>query len=282
MEERPAGETPPPLTMPSPPAAAPEAETPPQPAAAEPIDYSKPVAYDQQGRPLYAHPPTATPPQPEFAAPAAPALDSQKPDVPPAQPNAAPAEDRLTPEARQRHEEALIRYPQLNLSDGEYVIASIQRDPIGMLQIWAVVIFFFLAIGGFVAALMYGQDISDSTRTAAAVGIAIIGMVALAGGFVFTNIYHGNKLYLTNESLIQEKQSSLFARHEQTVSLGNVQNVSYKQSGYLASLFDFGTIQITTEGDVEDYVFSHVDKPKKQAALINNTVETFTKGEHED
>lgn len=279
MDERPVGDTPP-LTMPSPPAAQ---AAPPQPApAAQPeVDYSKPVAYDHQGRPLYAHPPVSTTPP---AAPE-PAPEPQPQPVSTAGQSAAadPKPDETEPagpqdqDARQRHEDALIKYPNLNLSDGEYVIASIPRDPIGMLQIWAVAIVTFLAVGGFVAALMYGQDVSSTTRAAAAGGIAIVGLISLAGGFVFASIYHGNKLYLTNESLIQEKQSSLFSRHEQTVSLGNIQNVSYKSGGYLATLFDFGTLQLTTEGDVEDYIFPHVASPKKQAALITNAIEEFGK-----
>ena len=99
--------------------------TPTQPDSNNPteIDYSQPVAYDTNGRPLYAHPPTQ---------PTASQTPQQEPQlVQVVRPMDPPAHE-MTPEIRQRHEESIQKYPFLNLSEGEYVIREMRRHPIGL------------------------------------------------------------------------------------------------------------------------------------------------------
>jgi hypothetical protein len=91
-------------------------------------------------------------------------------------------------------------------------------------------------------------------------------------------VYLANKFFLTNESVIQEVQLSLFSRHEQTVSLGNIEDASFRQSGMLQSILDYGSIRLSTEGDETTYRFNYVSNPKKQIALLNNAVEAFKLG----
>ena len=67
------------------------------------------------------------------------------------------------------------------------------------------------------------------------VAMLLIGIVAL-GGAVSLWIYLQNHFYMTNESVIQEIQGSLFYRHEQTVSLGSIEDASFRQSGVIQTL----------------------------------------------
>ncbi len=86
------------------------------------------------------------------------------------------------------------------------------------------------------------------------VAMLLIGLVAL-GGAVSLWIYLQNHFYMTNESVIQEIQGSLFYRHEQTVSLGSIE-----------------------EGEETTYIFHFVANPRKQIAIINNAIEDFKNG----
>lgn len=241
-------------------------------------DYTKPVAYDQQGRPLYAHPPAGT-------GHGYPAHPSHQPSVVHISRPINPVDQPIPPEILARHEESQKKYPQLNLSRGEYVINAVKRHPIGVLQIWFIVVLLILLFGATYAMLFLGQSPSEllseglnQEQSGAGLLLLALSVLIVMGGVVATYIYNANRFYLTNESVIQEIQTTLFSRHEQTVSLSNIEDASYKQNGVLPMIFDFGTIRLSTEGDETTYSFSYVAKPKKHIAVLNNAVEAFKNG----
>ena len=87
-----------------------------------------------------------------------------------------------------------------------------------------------------------------------------------------------NRFFLTNESVIQEIQTTLLAHHEQTVSLANIEDASYQQAGIFQMMFNYGSIRLSTEGDETTYRFYYVSNPKVQIAILNNAVEAFKNG----
>lgn len=234
-------------------------------------DYSKPVAYDQQGHPLYARPPEPSPNKPSVVYVARPV---------------SPAEQPIPPEIMQRYEESHKKYPALNLSKGEYVISSVKRHPIGLVQIWVVAGLLLVGFGTLFGLLFFGNSTGNVGSFGAGQefrAVTILAFVALftlvmVGSFIATYIYNSNRFYLTNESVIQEIQIGIFNRHEQTVSLANVEDASYKQTGILSYIFNFGTIRLSTMGDETTYVFTYVMNPKKQIAELNDAVESFKNG----
>jgi hypothetical protein len=78
--------------------------------------------------------------------------------------------------------------------------------------------------------------------------------------------------------VIQEIQTSLFTKHEQTVSLVNIEDASFVQRGILQTMLNYGSIRLSTEGDETTYRFSYVANPKEQIAVLNNAVEAFKNG----
>jgi uncharacterized membrane protein YdbT with pleckstrin-like domain len=103
-------------------------------------------------------------------------------------------------------------------------------------------------------------------------------LLFLIGGYIVIWIYLNNKFFLTNESVIQEIQVSLFSRHEQTVSLINIEDASFRQQGILQSMLNYGSIRLSTEGDETTYRFNYVYNPKQEIAMLNNAVEAFKNG----
>ena len=260
----------------------------------------KPVAYDTNGQPLYAAlQPAATKPQgipaPTSNVTAAPErIEGQNFD--PKQRvqygDASytvhstrafePKVSEMSDELRARHEASARDYPELNLSEGEYVILSVRRHPIGMLVQIAVTI---IVIALLAAALVLYPTLFVDQNTGvvpnygivATVALGLITLVAIAG-YIAVWVYRRNFLYLTNESVIQEIQLSLFSRHEQTVSLGSVEDAGYNQSGVIQMLFNYGSIRLSTEGEETTYLFTYTANPKKQVAVISNAIESFKNG----
>lgn len=237
------------------------------------VDYTKPVAYDNEGRPLYAHPPQQPQPaQPQQQAPAS--IHVMRPLQPEA--------PEVSPELLEKHQKSVKKYPHLNLSEGEYVISAVRRHPIGLVPIFAITGVLVLACLG--AIPFYSEFLADNT-TGAGAPVAVVTLLALLlssliiiGGYLAVYIYMNNRFFLTNESVIQEIQISLFSKHEQTVSLANIEDASFKQSNIFETIFNYGTIRLSTEGDETTYRFNYVANPKKEIATLNNAVEAFKNG----
>jgi uncharacterized membrane protein YdbT with pleckstrin-like domain len=231
----------------------------------QPQNTPQPVAYDSEGRPLYAAPPVQTTPQVVHLSRA---VD--------------PVEQPISPEVKKRHDESMRAFPELNLSDGEFIISAVRRHPIGLFLPVGVTVF-LVAI---TASLMINYTlISESMgliEPPAPGAIFLVGTLLIflyiIGGYIAVWVYMNNKFFLTNESVIQEIQTSLFSHHEQTVSLSNIEDASYQQHGIIQSIFNYGSIRLSTEGDETTYRFSYVENPKYQIATLNNAVEAFKNG----
>ncbi len=262
----------------------------------------QPVAYDADGRPLYHHPPVAPQPAPQTT-PAVnlshvstrpetieghnfnPQIRSQYSNEPKIVHAARPLEpvvSEISPELRQKTELSRQKYPFLNLSDGEFVILDIKRHPIGLLAPIAVTILLLVAIFAFMAFYPSLYSVGSATimpTPAAMLGICLLfAVLVMLGCAVALWVYLQNQFFMTNESVIQEIQESLFSRREQTVSLGSIEDASFQQVGIIQTILNYGTIRLSTEGEETTYIFRFVEDPKKQISILNNAIEAFKNG----
>jgi uncharacterized membrane protein YdbT with pleckstrin-like domain len=236
----------------------------------QPTDQPEPVAYDHEGRPLYAHPPKQ-------------AAEATNHTVVHMARMVEPVKQEVSPEVKLKHERSMRQYPFLNLSEGEYIIRAIRRHPIGLIVPLGIgVLILALALG-----VLFNYDavvdtlgLQGAAADAGAVTLPILLFCILVGlgMYVVYYVYVNNKFFLTNESVIQEIQVSLFSRHEQTVSLANIEDASFRQENIIQHLFDYGSIRLSTEGDETTYRFTYVAGPKRHVAILNNAVEAFKNG----
>jgi hypothetical protein len=237
-----------------------------------PSDYNQPVAYDAEGRPLYAHPPAVEEVQ-------------SKPNqrvVHVARP-AEPEKPFISDATRLKHNQSEQAYPGLNLSDGEYVISAVRRHPIGLvvpLAVGVLLVSFSLTLLFYFNSGIEYLRLSDNKAGTFTFILLIVAFASSVVLFMYISyfIYTNNKFFLTNESVIQEIQTGLFSKHEQTVSLSNIEDASYVQQGIIQQIFNYGSIRLSTEGDETTYRFSYVANPKQHIAVLNNAVEAFLNG----
>lgn len=198
-----------------------------------------------------------------------------------------PVVSEISEELQQKHEASTRQYPTLNLTEGEFVILDIQRHPIGLfVPIGIATVLIIVLLSGL---FIYPSIVDVSTFASSDVSVfPSFGFVAvvvallcgLIGAFSYISvwIYLRNRFYLTNESVIQELQYGLFSHHEQTASLGSIEDVSYLQHGILETMFNYGSIRLSTEGEETTYRFYFVANPKKQTATLTNAVEAYKNG----
>ncbi|HEY8886736.1 MAG TPA: PH domain-containing protein [Candidatus Microsaccharimonas sp.] len=239
-------------------------------------DYNQPVAYDAEGRPLYAHPPTP---------PAAPTTLTQTAaqQVVHIARSMNPIKQDVSEDIQKRHERSARLYPSLNLSENEYIISALRRHPIGLiipLVLGAFLITVALIVLSNYAAIVDALSIQGSLAEASVITVPVLlfCVVVALGMFISYYVYTNNRFYLTNESVIQEIQISLFSQHEQTISLGNIEDASYYQEGLLQQIINYGTIRLSTQGDENTYRFNYAPNPRQHIATLNNAVEAFKNG----
>ena len=230
----------------------------------------KPVAYDTEGRPLYAAPTNQIPPAQE-----------QQTQIVHMTRSVEPVEIEISPELKERHEASKKAFPWLNLSEHEYIVRAVRRHSIGMwgplgaTALSVSLVFIFMINYPFIADIlglsmgMYGLVLL--------IGILFVIMFVI-GGYLAIWVYTNNHFFLTNESVIQEIQSSIFSKKEQTVSLMNIEDASFSQKGPLQTMLNYGSIRLSTEGDETTYRFDYVANPKEHIAILNNAVESFKNG----
>lgn len=239
--------------------------------------FDHPVAYDADGRPLYAHPvPTGDEPQHSIA-PAPPST----PTVVHVARSIDPTPVEISPEIQARHEESVQQYSQLDLSDHEYVILNVHRHPIGLafsLTITLILTCFIVASMILLPELrqMFSQLTVD-TRIVVGGAMIVLGCLWLCM-YILYWVYGRNSFFLTNESIIENTQLSLFSSNVTSVGLGDVVDVSYRQVGMIEQAFNYGTVQVGTKDDEVPYVFTLVRDPKNQASVLKEAVEAFKSG----
>lgn len=205
---------------------------------------------------------------------------ANEPDVVHAAREIEPKALAISDELREKHDQSVRRYPFLNLSEGEYVILDMKRHPMGMIipiALTGLSLFAILAFAAIYPSLVNSGIPMIDASTMFGI-ILLVALVVVLGGAIALWVYVQNQFFMTNESVIQEIQESLVSRHEQTVSLGSIEDASFRKSGIMQTLFDYGTIRLSTEGEETTYIFHYVANPKKQVAILNNAIEAFKNG----
>lgn len=261
----------------------------------------QPAAYDSEGRPLYYHaPPASAPERPTSLVSTKPkaykghnfdprlrAQYANEPDFIHATREIEPKVSGVSEELRHKHDESVRQFPFLNLSEGEFVILRIKRHPIGLfipVIVTALAVILLTAMAFLVPDFYTSSELAATSTVTLPVQELVVGLLLLLAllsiliGGASIWIYQKNQFFLTNESVIQEIQHGLFWHHEQTVSLGSIEDASFKRRGILQHLFDYGTMRLSTEGQETTYRFAFVENPKRQIATVSNAVEAFKNG----
>lgn len=196
----------------------------------------------------------------------------------------SPETVEISPEIELRHQRSKKMYQDLSLTKGEYVITAIKRHPIGLFPTISfgllLTILGFIGIFNAEVILSFMFNVGTLEPNTSYIILPSLALIVLStiGTYISYYVYTSNRFYLTNESVIQVMQTSLFAKHVQLVSLGSIEDCSYKQTNLIENFFNYGTIRLSTVGDETTYGFAYAPNPKRAATLLNNAVEAFKNG----
>jgi len=172
---------------------------------------------------------------------------------------------KLSPAAR-------IAFKMIEFDENERLVTEIRKHPVGLLFIYiggTIITLTLVAIALVTAALMQSES-----ADIASIGPAIIafGIVLAVFSLIITTIeaylYRSNVILVTTEKISQLVYHSLFNRKISQLSIGDVQDVTVRQEGIIAHIFNYGTLVIETAGEQQNYNFTFVPDPYKASKSI--------------
>lgn len=165
------------------------------------------------------------------------------------------------------------------LEPGENILTVVRRSLIGLVGIYLVAVAAVAALLGLIIAISPAA-FEDTSGGFSASLMAIIMLAALLLGlFLFTStyIYLQSKLLVTDRSLVQIMQKTLFSRKVSRLSMSNVEDVNEEQNGFLATLFNYGTLTVQTAGTEDNFIFTLCPNPTRLADKIIEARQNYAK-----
>lgn len=155
-----------------------------------------------------------------------------------------------------RHERSKKDFPKLKLEKDEYVELALSRAPLCLLMVWLGVILATIVLGIVLlisAAAIPG--INDMGRSFMTLLFFIFLTVFIICGIFGTIVFHGNKMYITNKRITQQRMLSPVATSINIIDLSAIEDVSFHQTSLLQKIFRYGTLRLSTVGDETTYTF---------------------------
>lgn len=158
----------------------------------------------------------------------------------------------------------------------EQLIYEIRKHPFGLYAIYASGILVSLVLFG--ALLVFATFLDNDSsglgtdtsllQTGLVIGGAILSLLSLGVTYLVGYLYKSNVMIVTNEKIAQVLNRSLFDRKISQLSIGDVQDVTVRQSGLFPRLFNYGSVVIETAGEQQNYTFTYAPDPYQCAKVI--------------
>lgn len=170
------------------------------------------------------------------------------------------------------------RNPLAVMQPGEQVVCEIKRHPIGMIYIYAGAGFVLMLLAVMmliIAPGLFGEGNESSATAIGSVVFLIVTVLILAYTFIANIVYWGNRWIVTDDSITQITQSSLFNKQSGQLSLESLEDVNAHKHGILPHLFNYGILKAETAGEHSKFIFIYCPHPETYAQKILEAREKF-------
>jgi len=176
-------------------------------------------------------------------------------------------------EEQQEQRTLIEAYPDIADDPDEKLVSVVRKHWIGLLGIYATAIILLVVLLGVGAALPSLTKAGGIQMPASAFGLVVLFLIVIAALVVLTTIiaawvYNQSRILITNENVIQIKQSSLFSRKVSHLNMINVEDVSVVKNGILQTFLDYGTLSIQTAGEMDNFNFINTPRPNEYRRYI--------------
>jgi uncharacterized membrane protein YdbT with pleckstrin-like domain len=165
------------------------------------------------------------------------------------------------------------------LEPGEQVITVVRRSVAGLVGIYLTA---FVAVAALTTLVIVISPSTFNTSASNMSGMLTLLIVVAAAFMVLilftaTKVYRESRLLITDHSLIQIMQKTLFNRKVSRLSMSNVEDVKEEQRGIISGLFNYGTLTVQTAGTEDNFIFTMCPNPTALADRIIEARQAYTK-----
>ncbi len=162
----------------------------------------------------------------------------------------------------------------IEISDSEKIIRIVRKHWFVLLSD-LVVLLFFVAIPTIILFVYYILPIPSFVQFAGHPGFgaaffffAWLFIVWMIGWNMWTD-YYLDVLIITNTRIFDIEQKGLFRRTSSSFRIDKIQNATVDQKGIIQTMLNFGTIQLETAGEREDFIAHFIANPYSIKKFIN-------------
>ncbi len=179
-----------------------------------------------------------------------------------------PPQDPITPPPAPKP--PTMHNPLAVMQPGEQTLFELKRHPIGILMMYVMTGLLLLALAVIFLVVAPGLTVSGGSQIKT-LGTAVLLLFVILGlvfNLVATVVYWGNRWILTDDSITQITQTSLFHKETSSLGLESLEDVTATKSGILPYIFNYGTLTAETAGHHGKFVFPFAPNPTKYAQQI--------------
>jgi len=107
--------------------------------------------------------------------------------------------------------------------------------------------------------------------------LAVSVLFLFTTSFLFHNwtLHYLHVAILTDDHFVEVSQAGMFSRKVSQMSLDKVQDVSASQKGVVDTMFDIGTVDVQTAGELPNFLIEHVPDPSGIAQQVMKIEEEY-------
>ncbi len=167
----------------------------------------------------------------------------------------------------------------LDLEPGENLIFTRHRHiinlvPFAFAEILVLLVVSYTSGWAFVNSSRLPAFISAGTISLV---LSIIGLLTLAIFGLSILVFMQNRIILTDRHYIQIDQVGLFNRTVKKLHLDEIQDVRGTRKGFLATILNYGEIEVETAGAQDNFIFRPLADPLNTAEEINECRQHYVK-----
>lgn len=180
-----------------------------------------------------------------------------------------PVQSPITEEAFKRRQPVFNPLGKVeDINEDEVKVADIRRHPFGLLVVYVETLLAYALVCGLFVLL--GNDLGADARQAVVAGAVVSAGLIVIALLLFTKIYSGNQLIITDMNVTQVLQTSLFSRKVSELTMENIEDVTSEQNGIFPTLFNYGTLKVETAGEQNNFVFRWCPNPNAYAKALQD------------
>ena len=161
-----------------------------------------------------------------------------------------------------------IRMRFITQGSNEKIVLLLRQHPITQIK-WIV-----MAVIAAIAPILFSSINIFSFLPGNYQFAAYFGWYLMLIGFVLESFlkWFFNVYILTDERIVDVDFTSLIYKNISSAKIDNIEDVTAIQGGFLASLFDFGTVIVQTAAEKREFEFADVPQPNKVTTIINDLI----------